>query len=374
MTNNICPWYRRALYAFVLIFITMNAVACGRTQASSQDTSTEEITQAIRDYGRGHLPLAISNPAEKPSESSQSYEQRITSLLMQRDFAQLEKIAAQNRLEKARLVGGIWKNYEFMVACAYPATEGKPIDAAAYSARMDLLNQWIAQFPQSAAAHIALAQSNLYYAFFIRGTGAASEVSEKQWEIFHERTAQAHKSLLIAASLKERDREWYSVMLELAQAEGWDRVTTRELFDQAVAYEREYYHFYRLYSNYIEPEWYGKPGEFQSFVEESTALLPEPNRAILYFQIMGGKACYCDSEIHDILKASYPELREGYTSLTDQYGSDNLIASRFAVMAFAFNDRKSAREAFTHITFREPGIFLSEDNFDWIRNWANSPE
>ena len=329
---------------------------------------------AVRNYGRDHAAVLPPSPSEKPADDSRSYRLHINSLLVQRDFAQLEKIAAQNRTEKARVLGGFWKNYDFFSSTAAPSMEGSPLKDSDYKDRIDLVKQWMGAFPQSAAARLTLAQLYISYAFFARGDGYANTVSGHQWELFNERVAKARQAIMAAASLKERDRQWYAVMLMLAQAEGWDKTDTRELLDQALAFEPEYYHFHRLYAIYLLPQWYGDPGEIQRYADEASERLPEPNRSILYFQIMSSDACYCRQELQDLSQASYPKLLLGYTSLTQEFGNDNVIANRFAVMAWAFNDKNSVREAFTHITAREPEIFLTQDSFDYVRNWPDAPE
>jgi hypothetical protein len=40
----------------------------------------------------------------------------------------------------------------------------------------------------------------------------------------------------------------------VAHDEGWDQADVRELFDQGVAFEPEYYHHYREYARYVSPQ------------------------------------------------------------------------------------------------------------------------
>jgi len=53
-----------------------------------------------------------------------------------------------------------------------------------------------------------------------------------------------------AAVLKDKDVHWFDRDdASFRNSEGWDRTLERELFDQAVAFEPSYYHFYRRYAN-----------------------------------------------------------------------------------------------------------------------------
>jgi hypothetical protein len=326
----------------------------------------------VRDYGRGRQgPLSPSAP-RKPEETDDQYRAHISNLLVQEDFAQLEKIAQQNRMEKGRLIGGYWKTYEFFLATGYPTSTGELKDSD-YQFQIGIVKKWIAAYPNSAAAAISLADLYTYYASFGRGPGFADSVSDAQWQRYYERTALAKQLLIEAARLKERDPEWYAAMQQVAHHEGWDKRQARELLDQAVAFEPGYYHFYRFYAEYLLPHWYGQPGDIQAFAEEISSHLPEPDSSIVYFQIVSSLACYCRQALEDLPHTSWPKIRRGYTSLARLYGTSNLIANRFAFMATKFMDKPSAHEAFALIATMDSNIWYTKDIFDNSRDWANAP-
>lgn len=127
----------------------------------------DAVMKTVHDYGHNHSNPVASRVPEKLVEAPEHYYAHITDLLVQEDFAQLEKIAQQNRVENGRLLGGAWKNHEFFVATAYPT----PGDEPAYGTRIELLKRWIAAYPESSAARISLADLYTYYAFFARGEG-----------------------------------------------------------------------------------------------------------------------------------------------------------------------------------------------------------
>ena len=330
------------------------------------------VMKTIHDYGLGHPGLLSPGSSAKPDEADNLYRVHISNLLVQEDFAQLEKIAQQNRVEKGRLIGGYWKNYEFFFATGYPFSDGAPKDSD-YRLQIDMLKKWIAAYPESAAARISLADLYANYASFGRGPGFADSVTNIQWRLFRERTALAKQLLLEAARLKERDPQWYAVMQQIAHHEGWDKTQARELLGQAVAFEPGYYHFYRTYAEYLLPQWYGEPGDIQAFAEEISSRLQEPDSSMLYFQVVSSLACYCRQAMQDLPHVSWPKIQQGYTNLTRLYGTTNLIANRFAFMATTFEDKPSAHEAFAAIVTMDSDIWYSKDVFDNSRDWANSP-
>jgi len=362
----------RIVCSFGLLGLALIASSCGHTAASPPEVSINVVMKTIHDYGRGHDGLLSPASSAKPDENDKVYCARINNLLIQEDFARLEKIAQQNRADKGRLLGGYWKNSEFFRATGYPLSTGILTDSD-YELQRDRIKKWIAAFPECAAARLSLSELYSNYGYFARGSGFSNSVTNSQWKIFHARTAQAKEVLLEAASLKERDPYWYQAMQAVAFYEGWDRTQERELLDQATTFEPGYYHYYRQYALYLQPQWYGKPGDIQAFAEESAASLPEPDSSILYFQIVSSLACYCQQAREDLPHVSYPKVREGYTNLTRLYGTSNLTANRFAFIATTFKDQPSAHEAFSAIVTMDLDIWYTKAIFDDSRTWANSP-
>jgi len=233
------------------------------------------------------------------------------------------------------------------------------------------VKKWATSHPQSEAAQIALALTYLSYGSFARGSGYANTVSDSGWKKFHDCTAQGKAVLLDAAKLPEKDPFWYEAMQGVALDEGWDKADARELFDQAIAFEPGYYHYYREYGNFLLPKWYGEEGDTQAFAEEITAKLPEPQGSILYFEIASLLACQCDPQRDTLAGLSWPRIKQGYTNLKNLYGTTNLKANRFAYMSYAAGDKSAARDAFQFIgDAAHHDVWHSQEDFNEVRSWA----
>jgi hypothetical protein len=328
--------------------------------------------QVVRDYGRGHQALLSPGTTETPNETGEAYSDRIKKLTSRGKFAELEKIARQNRSEKGRVLGGSWKIYDFYDGAATPESTGEP-QIADYALRVATLKKWSASYPESAVPRLALARLYIEHGWNIRGTDYANTVSDSQWEQFADGNARGKAILLEAASLKDKDPMWYVLMQSIALGEGWDKPQARELFDQAVAFEPGIYNYYRNYAIYLLPQWYGETGEVQAFAEETANRVPEPDGSIFYFDILSSLAYNIPDSIRGLLTASYPKLREGYQNNARLYGASNLTANRFAFMASIFKDKPAARDAFATLTKRETQIWGGDPTFDILRDWANTP-
>jgi hypothetical protein len=357
---------------FGLLVLALSTSSCAQSEASGPAPQPDAVMQSIRDYGRGHQAiLSTANPA-KPDELDMPYHDHIRSLLFQEDFAQLEKIAKQNRVEKGRLVGGSWKVVGFYGGTSAPGNEGVSPDSD-WQRLLAKLQKWLAAYPDSATPRLALAYFYVNYAGRARGIGLADTVEDSQWKVFYERIARAKCILLEVASFKDKDPFWYEVMQLIARDEGWHKTQARELFEQAIAFEPGYYHYYMEQSRFLLPQWYGEPGDIQAFADETVRRVPEPDGSMLYFWIFSTEVCYCKEGMNALARAAYPNLRQGYANIDKFFGVSNLNANRFAFMAGFRMDKPSAHEAFASVVKMDESIWGSEQTFEQFRTWANTP-
>jgi hypothetical protein len=354
------------------IALVLSASSCSRSEARRPPVDPEAVMQVIRDYGRGHQSLLAPGSAEKPDQTDAAYSAHIRNILVQEDFSQLEKIAKQDRVEKGRLIGGVWKAVGFYNGTSTPADEGVSPDSD-WQLLLAKLQKWSAAYPDSTTVRLSLAYFYLNYAWRARGTGLANTVEDAQWKVFYERTARSKTILLELASSKEKDPFWYQLMQIVAENEGWDKAQARELFDQAIAFEPGYYHYYIEYARYLLPRWYGEPGEIQTFADETVRRVPEPDGSMLYFWIFSSEVCYCKEDMEALTHVPYAKLRQGYANISKFYGLSNLNANRFAFMAGINMDKPSAHEAFASVVKMDEGIWRSEQTFEQFRTWANAP-
>ena len=362
----------RATHLLSLLAVAVGLQGCGHVEAAPPAVPMEVVMQTVRSYGGGHQGTPAPAVPDLPDTSEATYVEHVHSLLDQGNYAELESIARTNRVERGRFAAGDWRNNSFFNAVVWVSPGSAPRDSD-YQQQIEKLKKWQAARPDSAAAKIAIAKLYEQYADFARGTGYANSVSNTHWRQYRVRTALAKQALLEAAALKERDPHWYIIMQNIAHNEGWEKADARELLDQALAFEPDYFHYYRVYSTYLLPQWYGDPGEISAFAKQVAAEHPEPAGSILYFQIMSTLSCYCQRDMEELkTTADWKLLQLGFANLQAGYGLSDLNANRFAAMATVFGDKPVAREAFSHVGQRNTAVWLTEDSFQWARSWANS--
>lgn len=332
----------------------------------------DTVMHAVDSYGLGHNATVLPPPSPITKETDDEYTARVKDAFIDSDFALLEKMAQQNREERGLLFGGGWKTNAFYGKVGSPPNYPAESEDD-YSSQIIILKQWLAAYPNSATPRIALARLYTTYAGFARGEESADRVSRSQWRLYNERNVTAERYLLDAANLSDRDAYWYEAMQLVAFGIGWDKSNTRHLLDQSVAFEPSYYHFYREYAQYLQPQWYGDHGEITKFAEQASQPLHDPDSSILYFRITSTLACNCEPEIADLPALDWPKFKSGYSEVSRLYGPSNLNANRLAWVAYKLGDKATAQEAFRGIDHMEMAVWWGPHTFATARDWANTP-
>jgi hypothetical protein len=120
-----------------------------------------------------------------------------------------------------------------------------------------------------------------------------------------------------------------------------------DLLKQAVAFEPEYYYYYRSLAYYLMPQWNGDDGDASKFAEESSNHVGGDAGDILYFQIGEKIVCACNKPEYAHL--SWPRLQKGYGLLEKKYGVSVTNLNKLAVMATKSGDWAVADGAFQRI-------------------------
>ena len=138
--------------------------------------------------------------------------------LLDLQFSDINSMAARYSGSKARLADGRWKlSFVF-----FGLMQGLPErDAAAWDARLALIDRWVAETPTDSTPYLAKASFLIAYAWDARGTGYANTVKTADWQIFRERISQARKVLERSATISKKSPLWYECMQQIATAQSW---------------------------------------------------------------------------------------------------------------------------------------------------------
>ncbi len=310
---------------------------------------------------------AIASENDDADLIGQSRTRLIETDLVEEKFDELDRMAAKFRNEKTRSRGGEWTLAYFYGSLDKPElTDRDSLD------HLEHLRHWIDQRPDSITARVALATSLHRWAWVARTNGAADKVTPEGWRQFNERIKESLSVLGAAANLHERCPQWYSEMMVVGLAQGWDEARMREIFEQGIQYEPGYFVLYKQFANYLLPKWDGKPGDATAFAKASADTVGGEVGDQIYFHIANaiiGK----NGSSFGVHEMDWPRIQRGYQSLTAQYGTTRWLKNKIAFLAWKFHDSAFARQQFDLIGDRwERDVWRDRQRFDRARDWARS--
>lgn len=144
------------------------------------------------------------------------------------------------------------------------------------------LSAWRDAFPKSVGAKLALALFATEYAWYARGSGYSSTVSDASLALFKQRMASAKQQFDEMAGPGKNNPAWYEGMLTVGLAQGWAPARFNALYAKASKLDPYYLDIHYANTAYHAAKWYG------SDQEERAAI----NRAVQLTKAQLGQAMY----------------------------------------------------------------------------------
>lgn len=308
----------------------------------------------------------LSFDSSNDMQSLRAFGAVVRKLFQQENFKELNCIADSERSSKERLTGGMWKLHEFY--WAIKEMQGRPTQED-WDDHLRLARNWVAATPRSITARIVLARFYIDYAWDARGADTSDTVSDSGWKLLGQRLDMAKATLDEASALPIKCPEWYLAMQDIALGQDWDRARAEDLLRRAIAFEPDYYYYYRSYSYYLMPQWNGHDGDSAKFAEQAADHLGGDAGDILYFQIGEKIVCACNEPEFGHL--SWPRLQKGYDLLEKKYGVSLANLNRLALMAANAVDSVAADGAFKRIGDNwDKSVWNAQEYFDQSKAWA----
>jgi len=309
-----------------------------------------------------HLGTATDEEAT-PQESQSARE--IRGYLVAGQFDELDLMAGRLRSSKARVAGGGWKLRVFYAALDQrPATDQEMVEHIAH------IESWMKQRPGSITAPVALAGSLETWAWMARGSGTADKVTDDGWKLFEERIKRAREVLDAAEKLQPMCPQWYSAMMTVGLAQGWDGKQMQALFEKGTAFEPEYFYLYKEYANYLQPKWEGHPGDSTAFARVSADKIGGDGGDLIYFWIATvlikrGNGVMPTGEM------DWQRIQRGEHVLETRYRATRGTTNQFAFMAYKYRDGVVAAPLFAEIGDRwTKAVWKDKETYDKARVWS----
>jgi hypothetical protein len=294
--------------------------------------------------------------------------------LRDQKFAELEALEAELRGSKARFAGGGWKLYYF-----YDALSGGRIstNAAINSDWLEiigLLKAWRAASPNSGVPSLLLADAYTGYGWFARGTGRAATVSQARFDIFHDRVNQGAFFLTESRRLLPGNPQWFTTSLLIARASQWPKDRAYALFKQAMAVEPAYQHNHSMMAVFLLPRWFGEPGEWERFADESTGRVDGAAGSAIYNHIVLAVADTTGSKaFFEEYTVNWRKIQWSFADRERLYGADRRTVNAMCQLAGGINDKEMARRLMERIGDQwEQSVWRTRKRFDEYQEWLKT--
>jgi Domain of unknown function (DUF4034) len=345
------------LAAYALVLFVFTSVSVPGRQVPVINPAGSTYTVAVQNA----LPSTNDEGSDVDSQSAAVFQTTVRNLFNEGKFAQLEEIADAARSQKSRFPGGAWKLHSFYGVVQGPGS--LTATDAVWNAHMQRLQSWIDFKPDSSTPRVALAESQLRFAWKARGNGLGNTVTADAWKLFRERVQKAEEILEQAKSVSSNDPQWYQAMQTVALAQGWDQKRAEQLLVEANGVEPGYYYFYNSHASYLLPKWYGKPGDSEAFAQSIADRVGGPEGDSIYFQLaLSLNCCKAKAQAPAI---SWDRVKQGFASMEQLYGATNFDRNALAFMAVRQGDREFAQQLFARIGDNwNQRVWGSKDKFD----------
>jgi hypothetical protein len=300
----------------------------------------------------------------------EKYQAAIVQLFQQEKFDEIERIANEARSTNARFPGGFWKIHAVYAGLRGPVL-GNKVNDAAWPQLLARVENWKNKYPNSITARVTLAFYYNTYGWAARGGGYADSVSEEGWRLLAERSEMGRKVLEEAQSLPTKCPEWFLAMMEIARAQDWDDDTKTALFEQAVAFNPEYYYYYQEFADMKLPKWGGEEGDVAAFAAAMADRIGGKKGDLLYYQIATSIICACDNN-QGGYGLSWPRIQHGYAVMEEMYGSSIYQLNKIALIASMAGQPEYAKALFARIGENwDVEIWHTHDYFAKTKRWAD---
>jgi hypothetical protein len=282
-------------------------------------------------------------------------------------------MAETARRTKSRFAGGTWKLYVLYRGLREPAG-GLKASEEEWNQHLDRLGAWAQQSRESVTARVALAEAFFRYAEKERALDDASRrpgaepLQEDPWAVIHDRLHAAQLALKDASEMPTKCPHWYFVTLEL------EGRPSQALFDEAVAFEPDYYPYYRLQAMLLLVTGAGDASPREQKLAETASQGKSDEGKIIYYQIAATLNGNWETKQWPMVQLPWERVQEGFEASEKKYGTSLFLQNQFALIAFRAHKHEAAKQQFIRIGQNwDEQTWGTRAYFENSRKWALAP-
>ncbi|MDQ1920352.1 DUF4034 domain-containing protein [Massilia pseudoviolaceinigra] len=224
----------------------------------------------------------------------------------------------------------------FNVACTNPKRSDEE-----WLAHQASLSAWLESSPTSMGAKLALAFFAADYAWYARGSGYSSTVSDASQKIFEQRMASAKRQLDKLAGPGKNNPAWYEGMLTVGLAQGWAPAKFDAMYNKAAKVDPYYLDIHYTNIAFHDAKWYGSDQEVLSAINRAAQLTKARLGDTMYTRLHWTIAQSPD--MFETGGANWTRMKAGFEDYLRLY-SDTRTRNNYALYACMAEDKPTLRE------------------------------
>lgn len=294
--------------------------------------------------------------------------EKANSLLQEKNFKQLELLAAQYRLPNSFASDGQPNLVGFYEGVSKQHSNCKNLKETdqQWDDHRALLLAWDNEIKNSITSKIALASFELAYGWHVRGSGMASTVSQNQWVLFKDRVNKA-KLLLDGYKPEVRnDPGWHSSRLQVALALQSNKKEFDKIYNNAIKKFPYYYELYYTNLSFHSSEWYGSDKEANLYFEQAVKLTKSKIGPSMY----GRLYTQIQNDMFTSGRADWPKMKIGFERIIQDY-PDPWNYNKFAKFACIAKDTDTLSKQLQLIGNKVSTTQLEDEWFKYCKNLSD---
>jgi hypothetical protein len=288
---------------------------------------------------------SVSALASPEMEERAAIEETVKQAFFAGRWAQLENTCSDYRKSRSRTPSGVWKLsfYHAGIEDAIARAEELQEREAAYRDLDARIAKWLKAYPASPCPHLAVSDMHIAHAWSIRGDKFASQVAPEAWAPFRQYIQLARKDLEEHKSVAAVDPGWYSNMLLVAQAQGWERREFDQLLNEALTREPLYYPNYFGAIEYLLPKWHGDASAIEAFARDAVRRTSKSEGRGMYARIYWyASQTDFQNKLFTKSQAVWPMMKSGFDDVIARY-PDAWNLNNYAKFACLAHDRPTTK-------------------------------
>jgi hypothetical protein len=326
---------------------------------------------------RAQAPANGALPTPRFVTSPEGVEQKLIRTSVKEMFAKKDFAGLDQRARELRKEARIYSNGAWALTTFYSALDDMSDKApdSEWMAHIATIKQWMGDQPSSITPRVALARVLTSYAWKARGLGYGDTVTKEGGQLMASRLKEAREILFAARSLDEKCPRWWPVAQGVALGEGWDAETYAKLCEEGIAAYPDNFAIYLNKAHHLQPRWYGKPGEWETYAIASADRLGGEKGDILYAQMIWylSDRNLFKKNIFAASGVQWERVKRSFQVLQEKYPDSLTVTNEYARMACYAGDWPTARGLFEKIGDRaDPAVWSKLEHFVTFRNDAYS--